>query len=119
MKIEDAIEIIKELTNEMEIEDAIKLLKRNIECEEMSQNADFMSRDCVMKTRANIYSYNLAIQALEKQIPKRPIIEPWNPALCPSCGTELSDFECDGYYTHWKGLTMCECGQALDWEELK
>lgn len=100
-----------------EIETAIKLLKRNIEYEEMSQNADFMSRDCVMKTRANIYSYELAIQALEKQIPKRPIIEPWNPALCPSCGMELSESTGDGYYKHWVGMKRCECGQKLSWGE--
>ena len=89
MEIEDAIKIIKELTNGLGENGYVKI--------------------------AN----DMAIQALGKQIPKRPIIEPWNPALCPSCGTELSDFECDGYYTHWKGLTMCECGQALDWKELK
>lgn len=86
MTIEEAIEIIKDLTRGLHENGYVKI--------------------------AN----DMAIAALGKQIPKRPIIKPRSPALCPSCGTELSDFECDGYYTHWKGLTMCECGQKLSWE---
>ena len=57
----------------------------------------------------------MAIQALGKQIPKRPIIKPWNPALCPSCGMELSESIGDGYYKHWVGMKRCECGQELTW----
>ena len=89
MKIEDAIEIIKELTNGLNENGYVK--------------------------QAN----NLAIQALEKQIPKKPTIEVWDPAICPCCGDELSESIGDGYYKHWVTLKFCDCGQALDWGELK
>ncbi len=59
-----------------------------------------------------------AIEALEKQIPKKPIIKPWSPAICPSCGEELSISLGDGYYSHRIILTHCpnlECLQRLDW----
>ena len=59
-----------------------------------------------------------AIEALEKQIPKKPIIKPWSPATCPSCGEELSISLGDGYYSHRIILTHCpnlECLQRLDW----
>ena len=87
MEIEDAIKIIKELTNGLHENGYVKI--------------------------AN----DMAIQALGKQIPKRPIIEPWNPAFCPSCGMELSESIGDGYYKHWVGMKRCECGQNLSWEE--
>ena len=60
---------------------------------------------------------NLAIQALNKQIPRIPIMKSWNPALCPSCNKELSECIGDGYYKHWYGLKVCECGQKLKWED--
>lgn len=59
-----------------------------------------------------------AKEALEKQIPKKPIIKPWSPAICPSCGEELSISLGDGYYSHRIILTHCpnlECLQRLDW----
>lgn len=58
---------------------------------------------------------DLAIEALEKQIPKKPIIEKWSPALCSSCGSELSESLGDGYYKHWKNKKVCDCGQLLNW----
>jgi len=60
---------------------------------------------------------NLSIQALNKQIPTIPKIESWNPALCPSCNKELSEHLGDGYYKHWYGLKVCECGQKIKWED--
>ena len=61
-----------------------------------------------------------AIEALEKQIPKKPIIKPWSPAICPSCGEELAISLGDGYYSHRIILTHCpnlECLQRLDWRD--
>ena len=61
----------------------------------------------------------LAISALEKQIPKKVVIKEWNPAICPTCGAELSESMGDGYYKHWSHLQRCpnpDCGQRLDWE---
>ena len=62
---------------------------------------------------------NMAIEALEKQIPKKPVIKPWNPARCPACGEELSESMGDGYYKHLTLLQRCpnpDCGQRLLWE---
>ena len=52
----------------------------------------------------------MAIKALEKQIPKKPLTEYHCvlQRLCPSCGCEVSDIE----YRKWS----CNCGQKLDWE---
>lgn len=55
--------------------------------------------------------------ACKKQIPSKPIIEPWSPARCPSCNAELSEFIGDGYYKHWYGKKVCDCGQQLKWDE--
>ncbi|EGW36449.1 hypothetical protein [Desulfosporosinus sp. OT] len=55
--------------------------------------------------------------AINKQMPQKPIIEAWNPARCPSCGEDLSESLGDGYYKHWYGKRVCDCGQKLNWEE--
>ena len=52
-----------------------------------------------------------------KEIPKKPLIERWNPALCPSCNAYLSESIGDGYYKHWDSLDRCpECNQKLTWD---
>lgn len=53
----------------------------------------------------------LAIKALEKQIPKKPIYGDAN-ITCPNCGDTLLY-----YYTLFKRGYCDECGQALDWSE--
>lgn len=58
----------------------------------------------------------MGIEALDKQIPKKPKIKSWSPALCPSCRKELSESLGDGYYKHYYNLSSCECGQKLKWE---
>ena len=53
---------------------------------------------------------DLAILALEKQIPKKPLEETkfYGNGKCPSCGAVFMD----------KSTNYCgNCGQALDWEE--
>ena len=58
----------------------------------------------------------MAIKALEKQMPAKPIIERWEPARCPACQEPLSEHMGDGYYKHWEGLDRCpDCGQMLVW----
>lgn len=59
-------------------------------------------------------------EAVERQKPKHPIIEPWSPAICPTCGEELSESLGDGYYRHKTYLKRCtnaECAQRLDWSK--
>lgn len=63
---------------------------------------------------------NMAIAAIEKQIPKKPIKdsipfyrlgEPYYDWLCPICNKWLA-YECDAQRT---SIHHCHCGQALDW----
>lgn len=57
-------------------------------------------------------------EAMEKQKPKKVIIKPWEPSICPTCGMELSKSLGDGYYKHWMNLRRCtRCGQAIQWDE--
>lgn len=58
----------------------------------------------------------LAVEALEKQIPKRVILgyDEHDSICCPNCKSELMSMD---WYDHWK-CNYCEfCGQALDWSE--
>lgn len=56
---------------------------------------------------------NMAVDALEKQIPKKPIKSEnkWD-YLCPTCGQTQTDDDEDVrlYYPH-----CFNCGQRLDW----
>lgn len=53
----------------------------------------------------------LAIKALEKQTPKKPVYGAAN-IKCPNCGATLL------YYFHSFKIDYCdECGQRLDWSE--
>ena len=66
-------------------------------------------------------AYDLAVEAMEKQIAKKPIIKPWCPAICPTCGETLSEYLGDGYYSHRTFLERCtdaDCSQRLDWSEV-
>ncbi len=63
---------------------------------------------------------NIAISAIEKQIPKKPTYEGdgyddkgnliYDTAYCPTC-----DKEFEVYY--YSGKCCNECGQALDWSD--
>ena len=49
----------------------------------------------------------IAVEALEKQIPKKPIIDEEKFAICPSCKADVTDIYC--------GV----CGQRIDWSDEK
>lgn len=78
--------------------------------EKLNKERDIKCQDC------NVKHYDLAIEALKKQIPTRPIIKSWCPAYCPSCHAELSENKGDGYYKHYTNLKVCDCGQKLKWD---
>lgn len=62
----------------------------------------------------------LAVEALEKQMPKQPIYSDYDDngfgdvipytAKCPVCGYEFD-------FGTWNENHHCICGQALDWSE--
>ena len=55
-------------------------------------------------------------EAVEKQEPKKIIIEPYCPTECPTCGHGLSTSLGDGYYKYPTFLKRCpNCGQAIQW----
>ena len=55
-------------------------------------------------------------EAVEKQKPKKIIIESYCPTECPTCGHELSKSLGDGYYKYPIFLKRCpNCGQAIQW----
>lgn len=60
---------------------------------------------------------DMAIEALEKQIPKKVIEERWIYTRC-DCGHEFSVHHGDGYYSipYEEKTNYCpDCGQKLDW----
>lgn len=67
-------------------------------------------------------SVALGMKALEKQIPKKPIMEKSNNICfdefcCPSCKKRIIS-RLDGEWIAGKTQKYCdECGQAIDWSE--
>ena len=66
-------------------------------------------------------SLEMAINALEKQIAKKPIMKPYFEDMeeeylcCPTCGEMLTDripFDNKDFYFH-----CLNCGQKLDWSD--
>ena len=64
-------------------------------------------------------AFSTAINALEKQIPKKVKIEQWIYTKC-DCGFEFSKHHGDGYYSiplENKTKYCPNCGQKLDWSD--
>lgn len=63
---------------------------------------------------ANTECERLIISALEKQIPKRPVMKAngWDLYTCPNCDKGIINNNDDGKFPY------CHlCGQALDWSD--
>ena len=59
-------------------------------------------------------AFENAIEALEKQIPKKPISSKYEQISCPNCSVSLV------YCLHSYKASYCEeCGQRLDWEGIE
>lgn len=66
-----------------------------------------------------IDALEMAINALEKQIPNKVKIEQWIYTKC-DCGYEFSKDHGDGYYSiplENKTKYCPDCGQKLDWSD--
>jgi len=61
---------------------------------------------------------SLAMERLERLIPKCPDIKNGWPALCPNCKKPLADYEGAGIYMHWVNRGACDCGQRIGWHLL-
>ena len=109
MTIEEAK---KELIKEIERLNQMIIDYKIIGQEELSIVSDMRNR---------IKTYELSIEALEKQSPKNPYLSGdgyWNGQLvydiwdCPNCGKSY-EVDCDNY-------DYCpECGQKIDWSEVE
>lgn len=89
------------MTNQEAINDLKVILSEITECEESI---------CYV-TDIDAEPLRLAIKALEKQTPKKPVYGAAN-IKCPNCGATLL------YYFHSFKIDYCdECGQRLDWSE--
>ena len=68
----------------------------------------------------------VSIEALEKQIPQKPIIKTHkyigsdddfvDEYFCPVCKTLIINKDTNGFYAGRK-QKHCDCGQALDWSD--
>lgn len=88
----------------MKIQEAIKILKM-----EMLGDSEQME-----------YAKQMAIKALEKQIPKKPILKEYGVLVpypfCSWCDNPLIDTLNDS----WHKEKFChECGQKIDWSDLE
>lgn len=95
----------------MTYEEAIKIFRRQLEIANKNV-ADFEKTFKNQKSnyRYDVELYELAISALEKQIPKNPDLD--DGVYCPCC---LHEFK-----SHYDETRYCpNCGQALDWSDTK
>ena len=89
------------MTNQEAVNDLKVILSEITECEESI---------CYI-TDVDAEPLKLAIKALERQIPKKPVYGAAN-IKCPNCGATLL------YYFYSFKIDYCdECGQRLDWSE--
>ena len=82
------------------------------ECINRDCNRDCANCDIVQKVEYLNNAYNIAINALEKQIPKTPSFYAHN-YHCIFCDNLVGNNEFE-----WQRFKYCDvCGQAIDWSE--
>lgn len=97
----------------MTFEEAKKILKGELLAVTLESN---VSKKEIQKKRLNekFKALNVAIEAIEKQIPKKPIggidFARNEYRICCECSAIAQDRE-------WKANYCPDCGQALDWSE--
>lgn len=97
--------------DEKKVKEAIELINHCIDIQEK----------CKMVTHANISAidedikaYQVAIEALEKQLPKK--VENWNgQASCPRCKRLFGNMADIEMFRYWDSDCCNHCGQRLDW----
>ena len=103
----------------MKASEAIKILKKD-SCYECSQGTD-SPFNCEYWECRVAKATRVAIQALEKQIPKKPIMKQYFEDLedeylcCPTCGEILTDRIPDDNKTFY--FHCMNCGQKFDWSD--
>lgn len=95
----------------MTYEEAIKVIKNNYPKTAKMVNGRYKGGFDDTESKLG-QALNMAIEALEKQIPKKPKGKDDNfgisYGICPNCDNIVDD---------WNDNCFCnECGQAIDWE---
>lgn len=67
----------------------------------------------------NIKAFNIAISALEKQIPRKPIEDRYPWCICPNCGGSVYLKHIQEHISNGETSHCEHCGQALDWSDSK
>ena len=105
----------------MTYEEAIKIFRRQLEIANKNV-ADFEKTFKNQKSnyRYDVELYELAISALEKQIPKKPTdictpVVTWG--RCPICKGELNKLGGKPNRVFKSDAFCHDCGQALDWSD--
>ena len=108
--------------------EALNMIQAKLTCMEL-YDLSCIEKGCDRKCENCYYNYaqgnngeqkealKVAMQALEKQIPKKVKIEQWIYTKC-DCGYEFSRHHGDGYYSiplENKTKYCPNCGQAIDW----
>ena len=99
----------------MKVQEAIKYMEDEIRC---IQKAPYCDKDCancslVKEEEPLLEAFYMAIKALEKQIPKKVILNEYGCPYCASCGNVATTDTGDSFLDYW--LTYCnKCGQKLD-----
>lgn len=102
--------------------EALDYMENEIRC---IQRARYCDRDCancalVKEDKPLIEAFGKAIEALEKQIPKKVTHEATlrRCCTCPTCKNVVDKFEKWGESTVRITYNHCQiCGQALDWND--
>lgn len=89
-------EAIKEAEIQIDMYETFILYNKDFEPE--NDNSNYENKIDFLKT---------AIEALEKQIPKKPINISWTHYHCPICKKSVNSNYCGN------------CGQAIDWSEVE
>ena len=96
------MERVEIMTNQEAIINLKVILSEIIECEESI---------CYI-TDIDAGPLRLAIKALEKQVPKKHIVNDGYQIACPNCSATLI------YCLHTYDINCCDkCGQRLDWNK--
>ena len=90
----------------MEVKEAIRRIKEHFRVHDDGRPTPYLDK-----------AVDIAIEALEKQIPKKVVENRWIYTRC-DCGHEFSIHHGDGYYSipYKQKTNYCpNCGQKLDW----
>lgn len=116
----------------MEKEKAIEIFNKWMDCKDAYQadpscDGNCFSCEYYASAEEEKEAMQMAISALEKQIPKKPKRIDKNATfdgnwkkVCPACGRVLVERITtpeESYPRHYNYTPHCICGQAIDWEE--